>query len=132
MRTLINTGMVQHAHDVSDGGLAACLAESALHGNCGMDITLSVPEDVRADAVLFGEAQSRIVFSVAEDYESAVQETIQDIEGVSATPIGAVHGDALRITWAGTTWVEAPLSTLRAAHENTLPNAMNAEQRAAA
>ena len=132
MRTLINTGMVQHAHDVSDGGLATCLAESALHGNCGMDITLSVPDDVRADAVLFGEAQSRIVFSVAEDHELAIQEAIQDIESVSATPIGAVRGDTLRITWAGTTWVEAPLHTLRAAHEDTLPNAMNAEQRTAA
>lgn len=132
MRTLINTGTVQHAHDVSDGGLAACLAESALHGNCGMDITLSIPEDVRADAVLFGEAQSRIVFSVAEDHEPAIQEAIQDIEGVSATPIGTVCGNEFRITWAGITWVEAPLHTLRAAHENTLPNAMNAEQRTAA
>ncbi|MFO8232499.1 MAG: AIR synthase-related protein, partial [Longimonas sp.] len=132
MRTLIQAGIVKHAHDISDGGLATCLAESALHGGCGIDAALSVPEGTRADAVLFGEAQSRIVFSVAEGRKSVVEDALRDIDGAVATPIGTVGGNALRITWDDTTWVEAPLSALREAHENTLPNAMNAEQRAAA
>jgi len=132
MRALIELGIVQHAHDVSDGGLAVCLAESAIHGGCGAEVMLSVPEGTRADAVLFGEAQSRIVFSVAERDESAVQEVIREIEGIAATSIGIVQGDALRIAWNDTTWVDAPLSGLRSAHEDTLPNAMSAEQRAAA
>ena len=132
MRSLIEAGIVQHAHDVSDGGLAVCLAESAIHGGCGIDVTLSVPKDTRADAVLFGEAQSRIVFSVAENDVSAVQDAIEDIQGVTATPVGTVQGDALRIAWNDTTWVDAPLSTLQSAHEDTIPNAMSVEQRAAA
>jgi phosphoribosylformylglycinamidine synthase len=132
MRALIATGVVQHAHDISDGGLAVCLAESVLHGDCGMEVTLSVPEGTRADAVLFGEAQSRIVFSVSEDRKAAVEEAMREFDGVAATPLGIVQGDALRITWADTVWVDAPLNTLRTAYENTLPSAMGIKQRAAA
>ena len=132
MRELIETGIVQHAHDVSDGGLATCLAESAVHGSCGADIELSPNGDTRADAVLFGEAQSRIVFSVAESDKSAAQKVIKDAEGVVATPLGTVQGDVLRITWQDTTWIEASVESLRASHEGTLPNAMSVEQRAAA
>ena len=132
MCALIDTGIVKHAHDVSDGGLAVCLAESAVHGGCGMDVTLTVPGSTRVDAVLFGEAQSRIVFSVDAADETAITDAIREIDGVAATYIGTVQGRTLRIGWNDTTWVEAPIDALRDAHENTLPDAMNAESRAAA
>jgi phosphoribosylformylglycinamidine synthase II len=54
------------AHDCSEGGLAVALAESAISGELGIDVTL--PEFVgRLDALLFGEDQSRIVVSTEDD-----------------------------------------------------------------
>jgi phosphoribosylformylglycinamidine synthase len=59
---LIRGGLIRSAHDVSDGGLYVTLVESAMPRNLGFDITS--PAEVRKDAFMFGEAQSRIVVSV--------------------------------------------------------------------
>ncbi len=65
VKKLIHKKLVQSAHDVSDGGLFITLAESAMHNNLGFSIETDF--DCRADAFLFGEAQSRVVVSVSED-----------------------------------------------------------------
>jgi len=63
----IAQGWVQSAHDCAEGGLAVALAESAIAGNLGAAVTIPAARE-RLDAVLFGEAASRIVVSVkAED-----------------------------------------------------------------
>lgn len=69
MRTLIQDGLVVSAHDVSLGGLFVALVECCLPNNLGFDITS--PAEVRTDAFLFGESQSRIVVSVTETAETA-------------------------------------------------------------
>jgi len=75
LRSLILLGAVVSAHDVSDGGLFVTLVESAMPGGFGFEVnTLS---DIRRDAFLFGEAQSRVVVSVppqrAELFESVLE-----------------------------------------------------------
>ncbi|MDF1570191.1 MAG: phosphoribosylformylglycinamidine synthase subunit PurL [Bacteroidales bacterium] len=69
MQTLIRDGLVRSAHDVSLGGLFVALVECCLPNNLGFDITS--PAEVRTDAFLFGESQSRIVVSVSENAETA-------------------------------------------------------------
>ena len=64
VKEMIRKRLVQSAHDVSDGGLFITLAESAMNRNLGFSIETDF--DCRADAYLFGEAQSRIVVSVSE------------------------------------------------------------------
>ena len=64
-KEVIRKGLIRSAHDVSDGGLFITLAESAMNRNLGFSIETDF--DCRADAYLFGEAQSRIVVSVAEN-----------------------------------------------------------------
>jgi phosphoribosylformylglycinamidine synthase II len=64
VKEVIRRKLVQSAHDVSDGGLFITLAESAMPGNLGFSIETDF--DCRADAFLFGEAQSRVVVSVNE------------------------------------------------------------------
>jgi phosphoribosylformylglycinamidine synthase len=59
---LIRAGVLQSAHDVSDGGLFTTLLESAMPGDLGFSI--QTDKDLRKDAFLFGEAQSRVVVSV--------------------------------------------------------------------
>lgn len=68
MQTLIRDGLVRSAHDVSLGGLFVALVECCLPNNLGFDITS--PAEVRTDAFLFGESQSRIVVSVSENAET--------------------------------------------------------------
>lgn len=63
----IRCGIIKSAHDCSDGGLAVALIESGLTSRkapIGCNIELS--SSIRPDALLFGEAQSRIVATVDE------------------------------------------------------------------
>ena len=70
-RRLATESVVSSAHDCSEGGLAVTLAESSIAGGmgveCGDDTALGsklAGSGSRWDAVLFGEAQSRIVVSL--------------------------------------------------------------------
>ncbi len=65
VRLLIRKQLIRSAHDVSDGGLYVTLVESSLPRELGFSIETDF--DCRADAFLFGEAQSRIVVSVHPD-----------------------------------------------------------------
>lgn len=63
VKTVIANNLVQSAHDLSEGGLFIALLESAMHRNLGFSVQKSQTE-IRNDAYLFGEAQSRVVVSV--------------------------------------------------------------------
>ena len=60
---LIGIGLLQSAHDVSDGGLFTTLAESGFVHQLGF--VVNSDEQIRKDAFLFGESQGRVVVSVA-------------------------------------------------------------------
>lgn len=60
----IAKGLVQSAHDCSEGGLAVAIAESSISGKLTAQIQLSQPDDLNLTQVLFGEGASRIVVSV--------------------------------------------------------------------
>jgi phosphoribosylformylglycinamidine synthase subunit PurL len=62
---LISRKLVNAAHDVSEGGLFVTLLESGFNRNLGVDIATN--KELRKDAFLFGEAQSRVVVAVAAD-----------------------------------------------------------------
>jgi phosphoribosylformylglycinamidine synthase len=63
IQKLIKKNLILSAHDVSDGGLFITLVESAMVKGFGFDVTADA--DVRKDAFLFGESQSRVVVSVS-------------------------------------------------------------------
>lgn len=67
MKELIRNNYISAAHDVSDGGLFVTLCEMAMPNQLGFDIVTD--SEIRKDAFLFGESQSRIVVTVVEDYE---------------------------------------------------------------
>ncbi|MBR9861663.1 phosphoribosylformylglycinamidine synthase subunit PurL [bacterium] len=62
LRKVIREGLIQSAHDVSEGGLFITLLESAMSGNHGFEVAQQ--SEMRADAYWFGESQSRVVVSV--------------------------------------------------------------------
>lgn len=73
---LIHGKVVQSAHDVSEGGLFTAVMESAMAGNLGFQLNLDA--NLRKDAFMFGEGQSRVVVSVAPDQEAAFKAMLAD------------------------------------------------------
>ncbi|OKS86236.1 phosphoribosylformylglycinamidine synthase subunit PurL [Mucilaginibacter polytrichastri] len=92
VKELILHKVIQSAHDVADGGLYINLLESSLPNGLGFNIESD--SDIRKDAFLFGEAQGRVVVSVA----PADEERFVEMMATSETPfslLGTVahHGN---------------------------------------
>ncbi|HEX5647655.1 MAG TPA: phosphoribosylformylglycinamidine synthase subunit PurL [Nitrospira sp.] len=99
---LIRAGLVQSAHDCSDGGLVVALAESAMSGPdrlLGAVVTLALGR-LRKDAVLFGESQSRVVLSAKPVHREAILDGARRA-GVPVAVIGSVTGDRLVVSLEG-------------------------------
>lgn len=91
---MIRSGLLQSAHDVSDGGLFIALLESGMVNNKGFEITSD--ESVRKDAFLFGEAQSRVLVSIKADQSGKVEDLLKK-EKVSFRKLGVVKGQHVTI-----------------------------------
>ena len=118
----IRAGLVRSAHDVSDGGLAVCLAEGCVFSGLGADVALPA-SSARLDAVLFGEAQSRVVLSVAPHDAEAVRQRVGR-HGAQATPIGTVSDGPLAISVGGEAVVRVAVPDLAEPYETAIPRAM--------
>jgi phosphoribosylformylglycinamidine synthase subunit PurL len=145
---LIQSGLVKSAHDCSEGGLAVCLAESCISQLVareiprliGATVDLSVPLTrpsgtlsptggegrcegaLRLDALLFGEAQSRVVITCAPLDAVKVVERAK-LLGVPAAQIGKVGGDKLTVKTA-TSEFSAPVNELHDLWWNSIARAM--------
>lgn len=82
---VIAKGYVKSAHDISEGGLFACLLECAMAQQLGFNI--QTESYIRKDAFLFGEAQSRVVVTVNPDLQSLFE---AGLRGLPHTKIGHV------------------------------------------
>ncbi len=104
LRGWIAQGAVKSAHDCSEGGLAVALAESCISQQVaretprliGASIDLSSVKDVRLDAMLFGETQSRIVISCSAQIAVKIIGQAKILE-IPAIQIGRVGGSELKI-----------------------------------
>jgi phosphoribosylformylglycinamidine synthase len=91
---LINDQLLNSSHDCSDGGLAITIAESAILGNKGFELSSEI--DGRWDSALFGEKQSRIVISFNPKYLDQIRE-ICNINCLPYIVIGEVLFDRFRM-----------------------------------
>ena len=89
VKTLIRANLINSAHDVSDGGLFVTLIESAMSGGKGFNIEHD--PNVRPDAFLFGESQSRVVVTVPASREDAFLKTMMSTAAEFAM-LGEVKG----------------------------------------
>lgn len=124
----IRSGSVCSAHDCSDGGLAVALAECAMADRSrmfGFTVDLSAWASLPHRAVLFGEAQARIVVSTG---DSAAVVQIAQRHGVPARVIGTVT----EVT-AGATFTisdetfSAPVHWLAKAFHDAIPSIMDGQ-----
>jgi len=122
---MIQTGLVESAHDCSDGGIAVTLAESALPRSVGARIDLS-SDDLPFEFVLFGEDASRIVISCDPAKIAAIKQ-IAAKHGISADVIGETVHDNLEIRVDGRAVVSSAISELRSAYEGALQKTLSTE-----
>ena len=98
IREAIARGLVASAQDVSGGGLAAALAESAMWG--GRGATVRVPTSMSPAVELFGESPSRIVVTATPRHAPALTLLARQ-HGLPVETLGTVGGDRLRIQLVG-------------------------------
>jgi phosphoribosylformylglycinamidine synthase subunit PurL len=104
---MIREGVVQSAHDCSDGGLSVALAECCISApDVRRGAVVRLPVDVlRRDALLFGESQSRVVLSVKAEMADHVLNRALD-SGIPAMKMGTVGGDRFIIDVDKGQWSE--------------------------
>ncbi len=125
-------GLLQSAHDCSEGGIAVTLAESALTGRLGVDVDLGAPGEstLRTDALLFGEGYGRIVVSVSPQHQTEYERLCAK-RGVTPQLIGRVQeaGRGLHVR-AGETFIKESLAALAASWYGGLPRRMDGAEAA--
>jgi phosphoribosylformylglycinamidine synthase len=127
---MIHAGLVDSAHDCSEGGIAVTLAESALPASVGARIDLS-SQDLPPEFVLFGEDASRVVVSCGRCSLARIQE-IAGKHGISSDVIGETASENLEIKIDGQVVVSATVSELRDVYEHALETALGMEPQAVA
>ena len=123
LREAISRGLLQSAHDVSDGGMAITLAECCLAGNLGARLDDDKAEAVRAK-YLFGEKCGTVIVSLT----LASQDELGQVAGhheVNIYPLGTVSGQSLEFTNGGKSVISVPLPQMRYAYEGAIPRLMS-------
>ena len=127
LREAIDQGLLQSAHDVSDGGLAVCLAECCIAGGQGAFVALqpfSLSEQYISAVDLYGECTATVVVSISPERETEI-EALLDKHDVSYSGFGQVVPDTLTISPELTdNDIILPVQEMRAAYEGAIPAAM--------
>ncbi len=121
-------GLLQSAHDCSDGGLAVALAECCFSslGRGPLGATVTLEDGPRVSASLFGETPSRVLISFEESQRTRL-ERIAAQAGAPLKVIGRVGGARLRITASGAERISQDVSELEALWRDSLGDRLQAE-----
>jgi len=122
---MIGSGLIDAAHDCSEGGIAVTLAESAFANGVGARVSLA-SQDLPPEFVLFGEDASRVVISCDQSKLSRIKEAAAKY-GLSVEEIGETISDELEIKLDGRVVVSATVSELRSSFEGALESALRTE-----
>jgi phosphoribosylformylglycinamidine synthase len=122
---MIQAGLVDSAHDCSEGGLAVALAEAGFPKGVGMRVGVA-SQGLPAEFVLFGEDASRIVISCDQSNLSGIQQ-IGVKYGLSLEMLGETTREHLEIKLDGRVVVSAGVEELRDVYEGALEKALRAE-----
>jgi len=116
----IKLGLVQSAHDTSEGGMAVGLAECAISNRENMiGAKINLSDSIRPDALLFGESQSRVILTCFGDDAHALLGHFKK-HNVPVAEIGITGGNRLVIN----DLISIELEKLADAFYNALPQLM--------
>jgi len=120
VRSLIEEGLVDSCHDLSDGGLAVALAEMCIQGQTGASIS-DLSGDIPFHKWLFGEDQSRFIIAIPEQHSDVLIETAIE-SGIPTQKLGIVGGINLVIGGK----IKILATELKSAHESWFKNYVSA------
>jgi len=123
-------GLLQSAHDISDGGLAVTLAEScfsqvgAQHAAPQLGADVKLDDSMPTEHALFNERGARAVVSVKPSSLARLLQSARQYK-VAAQSIGRVtRSPGFRIEHKGRAVIDNPLDVLRDAWANSLERAL--------
>ncbi|WP_223596052.1 phosphoribosylformylglycinamidine synthase subunit PurL [Neobacillus bataviensis] len=109
----IRAGVVQSAHDLSEGGLAVALAESLFNGN-GLGAEVKIAGN--SVSALFSETQSRFLLSVKKEHQVEFESLVE------AQLIGEVNlSGTVKVNSDSETVLESTVEELKAAWKGAIP-----------
>jgi phosphoribosylformylglycinamidine synthase len=114
IREIVNEGLVESAHDLSDGGLAVALAECAF-GGVGAHIELD--SELRSDLLLFHEGPSRVLVSTAQPERVAA---LAARHGIEAPSVGVTIEKEIEVRRQRTLLGRWEIAALKLAYEQAL------------
>jgi phosphoribosylformylglycinamidine synthase len=118
VRRLVAEGIVDTAHDVSGGGWLVALAEMALAGGIGIEISeflVEIISERRADVELFGELSGHFLIVAAPGRWDDLQNALGEAQ-VPYDQVGTTGGDSFKVPG----FVDLSLDELRGAYERDL------------
>jgi len=125
-------GLLQSAHDCSDGGLAVALAESCFaslkRGAIGAAVNLA--GTLPPSSLLFAETPSRIVISFSEERREAIA-AIAEQRNIPLSVLGKVGGKNLSIRVNSEPVIDQPVAELESAWRSSLSQKLEAQAMAA-
>ncbi|MCB1043966.1 MAG: phosphoribosylformylglycinamidine synthase subunit PurL [Acidobacteria bacterium] len=120
LQSLVSNGLVRHARDCSEGGLAVTLAEMCFGPHrIGLDVDLQADGSVAE--TLFGEGPSRVVVAVAAEDEERFQASCGNVPWMK---LGRSGGQRCVIKINGKGMVDEPIDALASLWQDAIPNVM--------
>jgi phosphoribosylformylglycinamidine synthase len=116
----IEEGLLSSAHDISEGGLALCLFECAFHSPKKIGCAVDLSDNIRADSLLFGETQSRILVTTPLHHLSGLLDLAKEV-GVVARKIGETGGTKIKIGRQNETLIDLDVQTAFKAWKGAIP-----------
>jgi phosphoribosylformylglycinamidine synthase subunit PurL len=113
IREIVNTGIVESAHDISDGGLAVALSECC---SSGVGAAVEISTALRPEIALFHEGPSRILVST--DCPEAVEKVALS-HNVECVRIGVTMKERLRIGNSTMNWIDCSVQQLTQTHSDS-------------
>jgi len=120
--SVIRKGLVQSAHDCSEGGLAVTIAESCFFNSLAASIDLGSTNQ-RPDVLLFNETQGRIVISVKSSNVSTLEAELSK-SGVPFRKMGEVTAKADLLIKTGANAYRWRIADLNEIFEGAIPSLM--------
>ncbi len=127
---MIQTGLVESAHDCSSGGLAVALAEQAFPKGIGLRVDIA-SNGLPAEFVLFGEDASRVILACDPGRLAGIQQ-VAGKHGLRVEVLGETMPGRVEIQLDGRTVISASVDELSEAYEAALENALRTEPEAVA
>jgi len=119
---VINVGLINSAHDTSEGGLTIALAECCFMNRekkIGANVKISF-NGIRPDFILFGEDQSRVIVSVNKGNQVKFEKMANE-ENIPIFLLGETGGKKLVIN----DLISESIEQLSEIYENAIPQIMN-------